>query len=561
MKRAFSFTEDQLEELKRKRSRAASFLRPKTQQHVKHQKEEAQCQKQKEEEQEQRLQKKAEQRQKQRAEQRLQQKAEQLQKQKEEQLQKQKEEQRQKQKEEQRQKQRRQHQKLNKLIKDQPKKQQIQEVQVQQEQEQQVQEQQVQEQQVQEQQVQQEQEQQVQEQQVQEQQVQVQQEQEQQVQQEQEQQVQQEQEQQVQQEQEQEQAEQEQEQVQQEQEQEEQVQQEQVQVQEEQQERVDELSLQQIPPSLNQPCIPFVQLPPALDTEETLVIETSVIPVHEEQVRSLTEEPLEQLGVRDWICTELKRGSELMVCQLAQDFVLDRIIAPMLNADLSHKRHLPVDLWHGFTPVPGLAYFRELSNVSVDVNLVQEFGSVFPDFVPKDLSRLIHTDEGRRLFMSFVFWFVTTVFITKEVQFYWESDIGFGIKSGQALARTSMLQGCWGHKVELSISDVQNLKDVGSCTLIVKFVDKLRSVRCFAVFGPLGFVQQSCRICSNVTLFPGPPKTRVDPLINDVTEDVLTLCYSLTDLRIGEELFFCLKPSPCMSPRHAAIHTAPLISF
>ena len=324
---------------------------------------------------------------------------------------------------------------------------------------------------------------------------------------------------------------------------------------------MDELSLQQIPPSLNQPCIPFVQLPPALDTEETLVIETSVIPVHEEQVRSLTEEPLEQLGVRDWICTELKRGSELMVCQLAQDFVLDRIIAPMLNADLSHKRHLPVDLWHGFTPVPGLAYFRELSNVSVDVNLVQEFGSVFPDFVPKDLSRLIHTDEGRRLFMSFVFWFVTTVFITKEVQFYWESDIGFGIKSGQALARTSMLQGCWGHKVELSISDVQNLKDVGSCTLIVKFVDKLRSVRCFAVFGPLGFVQQSCRICSNVTLFPGPPKTRVDPLINDVTEDVLTLCYSLTDLRIGEELFFCLKPSPCMSPRHAAIHTAPLISF
>ena len=465
MKRAFSFTEDQLEELKQKRSRAASFLRPKTQQHAKHQKEEAQCQKQKEEEQEQRLQKKAEQRQKQRAEQRLQQKAEQLQKQKEEQLQKQ----------------RRQHQKLNKLIKDQPKKQQIQEVQVQQEQ------------------------------------------------------------------------------VQQEQEQEEQVQEQEE--QEEQQERVDELSLQQIPPSLNQPCIPFVQLPPALDTEETLVIETSVIPVHEEQVRSLTEEPLEQLGVRDWICTELKRGSELMVCQLAQDFVLDRIIAPMLNADLSHKRHLPVDLWHGFTPVPGLAYFRELSNVSVDVNLVQEFGSVFPDFVPKDLSRLIHTDEGRRLFMSFVFWFVTTVFITKEVQFYWESDIGFGIKSGQALARTSMLQGCWGHKVELSISDVQNLKDVGSCTLIVKFVDKLRSVRCFAVFGPLGFVQQSCRICSNVTLFPGPPKTRVDPLINDVTEDVLTLCYSLTDLRIGEELFFCLKPSPCMSPRHAAIHTAPLISF
>ena len=505
MKRAFSFTEDQLEELKQKRSRAASFLRPKTQQHAKHQKEEAQCQKQKEEEQEQRLQKKAEQRQKQRAEQRLQQKAEQLQKQKEEQLQKQ----------------RRQHQKLNKLIKDQPKKQQIQEVQVQQEQVQQEQEQQVQEQQVQEQQVQ---EQQVQEQQVQQVQVQVQQEQ-----------------------------------VQQEQEQEEQVQEQEE--QEEQQERVDELSLQQIPPSLNQPCIPFVQLPPALDTEETLVIETSVIPVHEEQVRSLTEEPLEQLGVRDWICTELKRGSELMVCQLAQDFVLDRIIAPMLNADLSHKRHLPVDLWHGFTPVPGLAYFRELSNVSVDVNLVQEFGSVFPDFVPKDLSRLIHTDEGRRLFMSFVFWFVTTVFITKEVQFYWESDIGFGIKSGQALARTSMLQGCWGHKVELSISDVQNLKDVGSCTLIVKFVDKLRSVRCFAVFGPLGFVQQSCRICSNVTLFPGPPKTRVDPLINDVTEDVLTLCYSLTDLRIGEELFFCLKPSPCMSPRHAAIHTAPLISF
>jgi hypothetical protein len=263
---------------------------------------------------------------------------------------------------------------------------------------------------------------------------------------------------------------------------------------------------------------------------------------------------------REWIGSELGRGSDLMVYQLAQDLMLDRVIAPLVKDAGAYKRHLPADLWDGFSMLPSVSFFMELTQLPEDVNLIQEFVNVYPNFISKELSALVHTDEGRRNFMSFVFWFVVSVFVSKDVQFYWRSDIGFGVKVGTSLAQGAVFDRCWAERVEITQADMKALQDMNSPTAIVKISDAPRSVRLFALFGPLAFVQHACNHCSNVTLLPKPSGNR-NPLQCQVSEEVLTLCYAMKHLRVEEELFFCIKPSACSSAHHTARHTAPTITF
>lgn len=265
--------------------------------------------------------------------------------------------------------------------------------------------------------------------------------------------------------------------------------------------------------------------------------------------------------VKQWVLTELNQGRELLVYQLAQDFVLDRIVAPMVKAETGYQRFLPAELWDNLVALPGLGFFMELCKMPLDTDLFEELRGVYPDFVSRDLATLIHTDRGRLQFVVIMFWFVTSIFVSKDIQFYWKSDLGFGVKTGLTLSKKSVVNECWGRKVELGAADLKMLQQVNSSVFIVKFMDSESCVvRFFAVFGLLGFLQHACKVCSNVTLFPDQ-KTRVTPNLADMTEDMLTLCHTLTDLRMGEELFCSIKPATCTSPRHKAVHIAPLVTL
>lgn len=295
--------------------------------------------------------------------------------------------------------------------------------------------------------------------------------------------------------------------------------------------------------------VPAIDVEPKVDSVKRIdTVKHVVDPVHVSSTK------------REWIMSELGRGSELMVYQLAQDLMLDRVIAPIVKDAGAYKRHLPADLWSGFTMLPSASFFMELTKLPEDVNLIPEFVNVYPDFISQELAALVHTDEGRRNFMSFVFWFVVSVFVSKDVQFYWKSHIGFGVKAGASLAQGAVFDRCWAERVEITQEEMKVLQDMKSPTAIVKISDAPRNVRMFALFGPLSFVQHACNNCSNVSLLPKHCGNR-NPLQCQVSEEVLTLCYAMKQLRVEEELFFCIKPSSCLSARHTARHTAPTITL
>lgn len=275
------------------------------------------------------------------------------------------------------------------------------------------------------------------------------------------------------------------------------------------------------------------------------------------QEDSLPEEDV--LQVQNKRCKILE--DELFVFRLAQDLMLDSVLVPLLKPQ-KVKRNLPTKLWNHFCSKPSFSFFQTLAELTMDTDLLTHFMAVYPMFL-EDLAKLVTLDSHRMLFMTHVFWMIHSLFLEKELQFYWRSDLGFGVKTGISLAKGTLIKACWAEKVEVSLEKVPYLKSSG--TVVLSVCDKgTQKQRHFALFGPLAFMSQACKICCNI-VFQNVPleqdtRTSLFPPPVEVTEELFTCCYARQDLRAGQELMY-LHLGRCTSSRHTALHTAPSISL
>lgn len=284
--------------------------------------------------------------------------------------------------------------------------------------------------------------------------------------------------------------------------------------------------------------------------------------LHLEAMESVQEDTLPEedvLQVQNKRCKMME--DELFVFRLAQDLMLDSVLVPLFKPQ-KVKRNLPTKLWDGFCSKPSFSFFQTLAELETDTDLMTHFMSVYPMFL-EDLAKLVTSDTNRMLFMTHVFWMIHSLFLEKELQFYWRCDLGFGVKTGISLAKGTLIKACWAEKVEVSLEKVPYLKSSG--TVILNVCDKVtKKQRHFALFGPLAFMSQACKICCNVVFqnLPLEQESRAsvfNPPV-EVTEELFTCCYTRQELRPGQELMY-LNLGRCTSPRHTALHTAPSISL
>ena len=252
--------------------------------------------------------------------------------------------------------------------------------------------------------------------------------------------------------------------------------------------------------------------------------------------------------------------SVLFVYQLAHDLILDSVLMPLTKANGVPKRNLPSSLWKEFRSKPSFGFFSMLVEVGEKTDLMEQFMSVFPNFL-NELSKLVVTDPHRMLFMTYIFWMFNSLFLDKEIQFYWRSEVGFGIKTGTNLAKGDLMRACWADRVEVDLEKMNSLKSSG--ILVVNVHDKdTNKQRHFALFGPMTFLQQACKFCCNIAFQQVmPPKcSSVFNPPTKVTEELLTCCFTYQSVRAGQELMY-LHLGRCTSPKHTAVHTPPSVSL
>ncbi len=186
----------------------------------------------------------------------------------------------------------------------------------------------------------------------------------------------------------------------------------------------------------------------------------------------------------------------LLAYQLAHDLITDSVLVPLTKAQTAVKRNLPLILWKDFRSKPSFSFFQSLAEVTEDTNLIEVFMSVFPSFLT-DLSRLLPLDEQRMTFMTHLFWMFHSLFLDKELQVYWRSDVGVGIKTGLEIAKGSVLRACWADRVQVGLSQAQSLRESGSLVVTLCDVETLAE-NYFVLFGPAALLPRACKHCCNV---------------------------------------------------------------
>ena len=247
---------------------------------------------------------------------------------------------------------------------------------------------------------------------------------------------------------------------------------------------------------------------------------------------------------------ELKAGNKLFVLQLAEDFVRDVLLTGLTGAT-TFERHLPPNIWDKFTHLPTFAFFQDLAQKK-DVDLLQSLHCFYPAFI-KELSIVINLEEGQALFLTFLFRFCFTLLVKRDVFVKWSPSVGFGLFSRKLLQENTLLRSCWGERVKLSPCETYFVKRLNMQTkkCLFKTTDEF-----YSYFGPVAFINFSCRICYNVILNDqGKSKNNVYPL--QVSEKQFLVCTTSKRVSPDEELlchYKPLQPLSCISVSHDYLH-------
>lgn len=255
----------------------------------------------------------------------------------------------------------------------------------------------------------------------------------------------------------------------------------------------------------------------------------------------------------DVIMLQSRKNKLLFTFQLAQDLVLDEVIVPLTKMcpSVALKRNLPSHVWNSFVRKPTFSLFNMLASLGEDVNIVEPFMLACPSFL-SDLSKLVDSDEHRMLFMTFVIRMVDTLFLGKELQFYWRDDIGIGIKTAAHFTKGSPLTNCWGMRVELDGEDFQALLSSGTCAMTLCDKGGEQKQKHYALFGPLSFVRRACKRCFNVSFDATCNCIFESPV--EITSELLTMCFVQQDrLRPGQELTYLWTLGACAAAAHTDV--------
>ena len=257
---------------------------------------------------------------------------------------------------------------------------------------------------------------------------------------------------------------------------------------------------------------------------------------------------------------ELREGSDLAVYQFAEDFVRETLLSPLTKAHLrGHGKHYPFALASecGFTKVPGVSFFMSLAS-KVDADLLDFLLQAFPTF-NQELKVWMPMAAARAKFYTFLFKFAWTLFVVKDVKFFWSSQVGFGVKAAVNMARNTVVNSCWGLPVLVTDEQFELRKVLGS-HLLKSYLDccVAGTNQRYAFFGPLAFVNFSCKRCVTVAFSDRCSKRALSyPFDGKPQKNSFSSCTVMCQLFVDDELLLCYKPLlsslQCAHPGHTCL--------
>ena len=250
---------------------------------------------------------------------------------------------------------------------------------------------------------------------------------------------------------------------------------------------------------------------------------------------------------------ELLLGTELFVYQFAEDFVREALVAPVTKAG-HYGKHLPFSVVPSFTTLPGVDFFQALAS-QADVDVFDSLMEAFPT-LNKELTAWIRPAAARTKFYTFLLKFAWSMFVTKDIKFFWNSQVGFGVKAAVNLSRNTVLQSCWGTHIRMTNPEFYLCDSQKSQTQQSYILCNAEGVEYFyAFFGPLAFVNFSCKRCFTVVFSDKCTKRALAyPFVGKLTSESLNTCTTVSQLFVEDELFLCYKPLlsvlQCTHPGH-----------
>lgn len=259
----------------------------------------------------------------------------------------------------------------------------------------------------------------------------------------------------------------------------------------------------------------------------------------------------------------LKNDDEVLVFKLAQDFVLERIVVPLLedlkrdHAKIVLRRYSSIELWgstFALHRLPSLSFFKCLLGSPASCALAQ-LDHACPDFKSKMLNSLLPSDGAQAKFMSFVFWFAHTLLCQDsgfQFDYKEKAELCLVALKAKAVMEPVLFPECWGHRVEVTDEAAAKFYKESLGIQIVHVFDlDTQTKRTFALFGPLSFVKQACSHCATITFSTEFIKRY--PVHAAVTPDFLTHGYYKKSVEVGDVLCVNLHSSECTMPTHRTL--------